>query len=910
MPAPIQDPPTLVVPSCPPNGGAARLDAMATAGDRSRQCASKRASAASSAWPSHGQEDASPSRVSQRFARISQHQGRPLAKRNPLRVALQQSAWYHSSTAQSLRARLVGKYFAVIMVIALLFALFMPDAWIVAGMNSNVAIDVILTIVMILFTIELLALSVVDAAYLCSFFQLMDVIGTVSMMFDISYMLGTDATYAPVMSNQADAHKSTTLLRAARAAKIGARAGRLSRVLRILRFLPFLSGGAEKTRTGMASLISFQLANVLATRVACLTIILVMVIPLFDMWTFPQSDFSLRTWVERISLDLQEERLDALLDELALMETFYTRCNYWPWMACSGVDIMEDGLSSFRCDSGGNGSIFWLGSGARPSRNASSLRVISDNVMVAFNMHTTYQLKSCLNFGAIIFIICIMVFSGLAISSVVADLAVRPLERMLGTVRQIAGTVFKISAEVRQGDVDEEEAHIDGANEMKLLERVVQKLATIADLQGTKNIQATDDMRDEDLGILSMMQGNIVTEEQQRASQSRRASLALPRRRALAPEIRLEDFGVSQEVYESWAFNTLSLSKVQRSALAVFTVSRFHQTGEGFVTTQGDVQVLQRFIQAVEKEYLPVPFHSFAHAVDVAYMTGRLMQLTSSEAFLTDLEQFIMLIAACAHDLGHPGVNNGFLCEVGHELALQYNDRSPLENMHCSKLYAITSNPLANVFAKLSKEQYKETRKICIEIILHTDMMVHGAMVKDLQMMYQMNQEIFNAKPDGQLLLGGVTNLAEVAVFAQADAKMLIMEVLLHSADVSNPCRAWETSHAWAMVCLEEFFAQGDQEKTLGIPVQFLNDRDKLNKPSSQIGFIEFMIAPFFFAQIRLWPGLKNLAENLSSNLAAWADLWDQEVNPSEEEKLKVQLRVLKVNENLVDAVTRGGLRP
>ena len=38
-------------------------------------------------------------------------------------------------------------------------------------------------------------------------------------------------------------------------------------------------------------------------------------------------------------------------------------------------------------------------------------------------------------------------------------------------------------------------------------------------------------------------------------------------------------------------------------------------------------------------------------------------------------------MAALGHDIGHPGVNNGFLSEVGHELAMQYNDRSPLENM-------------------------------------------------------------------------------------------------------------------------------------------------------------------------------------------------------------------------------------
>merc|ERR1719198_2507193 len=104
-----------------------------------------------------------------------------------------------------------------------------------------------------------------------------------------------------------------------------------------------------------------------------------------------------------------------------------------------------------------------------------------------------------------------------------------------------------------------------------------------------------------------------------------------------------------------------------------------------------------------------------------------MMKVMGSEHFLVELEQFALLIAAIAHDLGHPGVNNGFLSEVGHELALQYNDRSPLENMHCARLYQILSNKETNVFQKLTKEQYRVVRKHCIEMILHTDMMGHNA---------------------------------------------------------------------------------------------------------------------------------------------------------------------------------------
>merc|ERR1711865_613134 len=129
-------------------------------------------------------------------------------------------------------------------------------------------------------------------------------------------------------------------------------------------------------------------------------------------------------------------------------------------------------------------------------------------------------------------------------------------------------------------------------------------------------------------------------------------------------------------------------------------------------------------------------------------------------------------------------------------------------------------------------------------------------------MTYQMNSEAFASDPD---IIDG--RQAELDVFCQSDCKVIIMNTMLHSADVSNPCRRWETTQGWGLKVIEEFFAQGDEERKRGIPVQFLNDRHKLNKPNSQIGFIEFMIAPFYFAQIKLWPDLAEMGDELVTNL-------------------------------------------
>ncbi len=94
------------------------------------------------------------------------------------------------------------------------------------------------------------------------------------------------------------------------------------------------------------------------------------------------------------------------------------------------------------------------------------------------------------------------------------------------------------------------------------------------------------------------------------------------------------------------------------------------------------------------------------------------------------------------HDTGHPGLNNPFLVDTSHELALRYNDKSPLENMHASRMFGIAREGSdgeqsaasdRNIFANFSTEQYKDIRQLAVDAILHTDMVKHFPMIKDLQ---------------------------------------------------------------------------------------------------------------------------------------------------------------------------------
>ena len=70
--------------------------------------------------------------------------------------------------------------------------------------------------------------------------------------------------------------------------------------------------------------------------------------------------------------------------------------------------------------------------------------------------------------------------------------------------------------------------------------------------------------------------------------------------------------------------------------------------------------------------------------------------------------------------------------------------------------------------------------------------------------------------------------------------------VLIKCCDISNEVRPMEISEPWLDCLLEEYFNQSDKEKEEGLPVAPFMDREKVTKPTAQIGFIKFVLLPMF----------------------------------------------------------------
>ena len=281
------------------------------------------------------------------------------------------------------------------------------------------------------------------------------------------------------------------------------------------------------------------------------------------------------------------------------------------------------------------------------------------------------------------------------------------------------------------------------------------------------------------------------------------------------------------------------------------------------------ISKLNSFLYTVSESYLETTlYHNAMHGADVAqslcifFMSSNAEQISES----TVLDLLGMIISAMGHDLGHPGYNNNFHVNACTDLALTYNDSSCLENFHTSYLFKILKKEESNIFEKFSTQNFKSIRKRMISQILATDMANHGEVVSLIRAKIKSSEE----EEDGHFeLLSGNEK-------SKFDEQQILFNYLIHAADLGHNCKKYEISLQWVEVLCEEFWKQGDMEKKKGIPVSFLCDRDKIDVPTSQIGFLRGFIVTTFDCLVAMFPNLKYTMENAENNIKQWQNMRDK----------------------------------
>ncbi|KNE55815.1 hypothetical protein AMAG_01685 [Allomyces macrogynus ATCC 38327] len=263
-----------------------------------------------------------------------------------------------------------------------------------------------------------------------------------------------------------------------------------------------------------------------------------------------------------------------------------------------------------------------------------------------------------------------------------------------------------------------------------------------------------------------------------------------------------------------------------------------------------ELPTLKRFLCVVKDNYNHNPFHNFRHCFCVTQMFYGMLHEADLVSKLEPIDLLVGLISCIIHDIDHPGFNNAYQVNAKTELAIIYNDQSPLENHHCAVGFTILRNNDCNIFKNLSDKDYEHVRKGIIRCVLSTDLTKHG----EIMTKFKAVSENFN--------------------FADVEHKAQLLVMMVKCADISNEARPADVAEPWLDCLLEEYFAQSDREKAEGLPVAPFMDRDKVTKPGAQVGFIQFVMIPLFENLARVLPQLEgNVLPQIRKSLAYYQDL-------------------------------------
>ncbi|KAL1007378.1 hypothetical protein UPYG_G00085950 [Umbra pygmaea] len=281
------------------------------------------------------------------------------------------------------------------------------------------------------------------------------------------------------------------------------------------------------------------------------------------------------------------------------------------------------------------------------------------------------------------------------------------------------------------------------------------------------------------------------------------------------------------------------------------------------------VREFMSYFCALESGYRDIPYHNRVHATDVLhavwYLTtrpvpgfqqvtdhvtgsdtdsdsgispGRVSYASSKSSSISDdsygclawnipaLELMALYVAAAMHDYDHPGRTNAFLVATNAPQAVLYNDRSVLENHHAASAWSLyLSRPEFNFLSNLDHVEFKRFRFLVIEAILATDLKKHFDFLAE-----------FNSK---------VNDVNSPGIdWSNENDRLLVCQVCIKLADINGPAKVRDLHLKWTEGIVNEFYEQGDEEATLGLPISPFMDRSSPQLAKLQESFITHIVGP------------------------------------------------------------------
>ena len=318
------------------------------------------------------------------------------------------------------------------------------------------------------------------------------------------------------------------------------------------------------------------------------------------------------------------------------------------------------------------------------------------------------------------------------------------------------------------------------------------------------------------------------------------------------------------------------MSRIDYPDFEIFTLDSLTNTKGSIITAKEimdrldivksdniDSNVLSNFLLAVIAGYSRenAYYHNDLHAADVMqtlftmFVRGNL----PNKMKLDDISRFSVLIGAVCHDLKHTGQNNMFHINSRSKIALRYNDISVLENYHIANIFKLTKDDKLNIFKLFKPEEYRIMRRRIVGEILATDMACHQKVLGEMKSKME-KFGIKQGKNFNKLFLeNDATKLFDI--------QQVVINMCVHTADISNPAKPPKISAQWTDRVYEEFFRQGDLEKKMGMSVSLMCDRLTTNVNKAMIGFINFVVMPTIDMLFHIVPEVPEYSRNIRENL-------------------------------------------
>ncbi|RLN52110.1 hypothetical protein BBJ29_001634 [Phytophthora kernoviae] len=201
-----------------------------------------------------------------------------LGNRKPLTPA---QAALRDAHRRAVLAMLDSKWFTITMLIVTVYALFGDDIRLsLFSLSADNGFFSLASICLVLFSFEFLASCYAKPGYILSFYFMLDLIATFSVLPDIGW----------IWSQIIGSNSSSTAVKASKATKAGSKAGRIVRVVRAVRLFRVVkilkwknSKEAENPEVQLQeSKVGSKMGEVTVQRVVILVLFLIMLLPVFD----------------------------------------------------------------------------------------------------------------------------------------------------------------------------------------------------------------------------------------------------------------------------------------------------------------------------------------------------------------------------------------------------------------------------------------------------------------------------------------------------------------------------------------------------------------------------------------------------------------------------------------------------